>query len=126
MGHVRPITPAMAAEFDWSKGYEPLESEFRQVARDAAMGRRTMDLLVRVFLVGGKESWILVHVEVQNQTEWRFPEVQAATIGSMEEFLEVLAATQQGEPSLASAFIGSTPFGSESRARAPGFREALA
>ena len=66
--------PAMAVEVDWSRGYELLESEFRQVVRDAAVGRRTADILVRVFLLGGEESWILVHVEVQSQTESIFPE----------------------------------------------------
>ena len=66
--------PAVASQVDWSKGYELLESEFRQVVRDAAVGRRTVDVLVRVFLVGGKESWILVHVEVQNQMDLQFPE----------------------------------------------------
>ena len=66
--------PAMAVEVDWSRGYELLEHEFRQVVRDSVLGRRTVDALVRVYLLGGQESWILAHVEVQNQVDVGFPE----------------------------------------------------
>ena len=68
------FSPDMAAEVDWSQGYELLENEFRQVVREAVVGRRTVDALVRVFLLGGEESWILVHVEVQSQEDAGFPE----------------------------------------------------
>ena len=48
--------PDMAAEVDWSQGYELLENEFRQVVREAVVGRRTVDALVRVFLLGGRRA----------------------------------------------------------------------
>lgn len=35
--------------------------------RDAELGRRLVDKLVKIYRTGGKEAWVLVHVEVQSQ-----------------------------------------------------------
>lgn len=63
-----------AAEIDWSRGYEVLDKELRQVIREAELGPRRVDLLVKVWLKDGQEEWILVHVEVQSQYDADFPE----------------------------------------------------
>src|SRR5215813_12067143 len=41
--------PAAAAEIDWSRGYESLDTELQQIVRDAALGTRLADKLIRVW-----------------------------------------------------------------------------
>jgi hypothetical protein len=66
--------PETAALIDWSKPYEFLDKEFQKVARDAATGRRYADLLVKVWLLSGESTWLLLHVEVQAEPEAGFEE----------------------------------------------------
>jgi hypothetical protein len=62
------------AGVDWRRGYEFLDKELQQVVRDAELGRRFADKLVKVCTRDGKETWVLVHVEVQGQAERGFDE----------------------------------------------------
>jgi len=39
------------------------------VVRDANLGRRYADKLVRVWLNSGEEKWVLVHIEIQGQRD---------------------------------------------------------
>ena len=64
--------PQTHREIDWSRGYETLDTELQQVVRDAELGRRYADKLVKVWLLDGTEGWLLVHVEVQGQREAGF------------------------------------------------------
>jgi len=48
--------PAAHAGIDWSRGYALLDKELQKVARDSAMGRRWVDVLVRVT---GRDGWRL-------------------------------------------------------------------
>lgn len=66
--------PQAHAEIDWSRGYESLDGELQQIARDAELGQRLADKLIRVWRLGGDEAWVLIHVEVQGQPEPEFPE----------------------------------------------------
>jgi flagellar biosynthesis/type III secretory pathway protein FliH len=59
--------PAMYAEVDWACGYEFLDKELQQIVRDAELGRRLVDKLIKVFTREDEEKWVLVHVEVQGQ-----------------------------------------------------------
>jgi len=59
---------------DWKRGHEFLEKELQQITRDAEMGRRTVDKLVKVWLLDGQQTWILVHIEVQAQVDTDFEE----------------------------------------------------
>jgi hypothetical protein len=59
------LFPEVHAQIDWSRGYESLDKEFQQVVREAELGRRYVDKLVKVWTKGGTECWVLVHVEVQ-------------------------------------------------------------
>ena len=61
--------PHAHADIDWSRGYQFLDKELQQVVRDAALGRRVVDKLVKVWRTGGAEAWVLVHVEVQGQVD---------------------------------------------------------
>jgi hypothetical protein len=66
--------PQAHAEIDWREGYEFLDKELEQVVRDAALGRRRVDKLVRVTLRNGGQGLVLVHVEIQSQWEADFNE----------------------------------------------------
>jgi hypothetical protein len=64
--------PQTAALIDWNRPYEFLDKEFQQITRDAELGKRYADQLVKVWQVDGAELWLLVHVEVQAQREKAF------------------------------------------------------
>jgi hypothetical protein len=67
------LFPQVHAQIDWSRGYESLDKEFQQVVRDAEVGRRYVDKLVKVWTREGVECWVLIHVEVQTAREAEFP-----------------------------------------------------
>lgn len=64
--------PQAHAQIDWSRGYEFLDKELQKITADAAIGRRTVDKLVKVWLKTGQELWVLLHLEVQGQREADF------------------------------------------------------
>ncbi|MGK7875635.1 MAG: DUF4351 domain-containing protein [Xenococcaceae cyanobacterium] len=66
--------PQIDVNIDWSRGYEFLDKEFQQVVRDAEIGSREADKLVKVWLPDGEETWILIHIEVQSQVQSIFAE----------------------------------------------------
>jgi hypothetical protein len=66
--------PNTAALIDWTRPYEFLDKEFQSISRDAEVGRRYADQLVRVWLLEGTEVWLLLHLEVQSQRESGFAE----------------------------------------------------
>ncbi len=66
--------PQAHGEIDWTRDYEFLDKELQQVVRDAELGRRLADKLVKVWRIGGEEAWVLIHVEVQSQEETNFAE----------------------------------------------------
>jgi hypothetical protein len=61
--------PEAHAGIDWSRGYAFLDKELQKVVRDAKLGRRLADKLVRVYGTDGQEDRVLVHIEVQGQPE---------------------------------------------------------
>ena len=64
--------PDAHADIDWDLGYDFLDKELRQVSRDAEIGARLADKLVKVWRKGGDEIWVLVHMEVQASEEGAF------------------------------------------------------
>ena len=66
------LFPWVHIAIDWSSGYEFLDKELQQVVRDAELGRRYADKLVKVHTRDGAETWVLVHVEVQGAAEAGF------------------------------------------------------
>ncbi len=58
--------PDAHSEIDWEMGHEFLDKELQQITREAEIGKRTVDKLVKVWLKDGKETWILMHIEVQS------------------------------------------------------------
>ena len=59
--------PAAYQGIDWSRNYTLLDKELHKVTRDAALGQRRADALVRVTGRDGADDWVLVHVEVQGE-----------------------------------------------------------
>ena len=68
------LFPQAHAGIDWSKGYEFLDTELQQIVRDAKLGRRLADKLVRVVDLSGHEDWLLIHLEVQGDRDHDFAE----------------------------------------------------
>jgi hypothetical protein len=66
--------PDIHADVDWSKGYEFLDTELQQIVRDAELGKRFADKLVKVWRLTGEELWVLIHIEIQQSFETLFPE----------------------------------------------------
>jgi hypothetical protein len=66
--------PEAHAAVDWSRNYESLDKELQQIVSDSELGLRLADKLFKVWLNYGEEAWILLHVEVHNQRDPRFPE----------------------------------------------------
>ena len=64
--------PQIHNDIDWSRGYDFLDQELRQVVRDAELGKRLTDKLVKVWKLGGEETWVLAHIEIQSQEESNF------------------------------------------------------
>lgn len=70
---MRFFFPQTHTQIDWSRGCEFLDQELQQVVRDAELGKRLIDKLVKIYRIGGEEEWLLIHVEVQSQEETDFP-----------------------------------------------------
>ncbi len=61
--------PGAHEQIDWARGVEFLDKELQKITADAALGRRTVDKLVKVWLKTGAEIVTLVHTEVQGDRE---------------------------------------------------------
>jgi hypothetical protein len=66
--------PAIHADIDWSKGHEFLDKELSQIMRDAELGTRFADKLVKVWKRSGEETWVMLHLEIQSQEDGTFSE----------------------------------------------------
>ena len=66
--------PAAYAAINWDRGVEFLDKELQKITADAALGRRYVDKLVKVWLNSGEELWVMIHVEVQGNRETGFEE----------------------------------------------------
>ncbi len=66
--------PQIYRDIDFSKGYEFLDQELRQILKDSETGKRVVDKLVKVFLKDGSEKWLLIHIEIQGYAQEEFPE----------------------------------------------------
>ena len=66
--------PAAHAQIDWSQPITFLEQELREVVRDAELGKRFVDKLVRVTGRAGQQEWLYIHLEVQGSAQASFAE----------------------------------------------------
>ena len=61
--------PAAYAQIDWTRGFEFLDKELQKITADAALGRRTVDKLVKVHLLTGAEVIALIHEAIEFHIE---------------------------------------------------------
>ena len=66
--------PQAHADIDWSRGYESLDAELQQIVRDAELGKRWADKLMKVYRSTGEELIVLIHLEIQGHYERDFPQ----------------------------------------------------
>jgi hypothetical protein len=64
--------PEIQAEIDWERGYEFLDQELQQLMRESEIGKQFVDKLIKVWLKDGKETWLLIHLEIQSQVDTNF------------------------------------------------------
>lgn len=64
--------PTADTQIDWSKGFEFLDGELQQITKESETKRRFTDKLAKVYLLDGYEQFVLVHIEVQSQSEEDF------------------------------------------------------
>ncbi len=65
--------PQIYSEIDWTRGYEFLDQELQQLMRESEVGKQFVDKLIKVWLSDGKETWLLIHLEIQSQVDAGFP-----------------------------------------------------
>lgn len=61
--------PAAWRDIDWARGYESCDQELQQVARDAELGKRLADKLMKVSRCDGEAQWVFIHVEIQGEQD---------------------------------------------------------
>jgi hypothetical protein len=66
--------PQAHADIDWSRGYESLDKELSQIVRDAELGKRLADKVVKVWRKNGEAQIILIHIEIQGDAKGNFSE----------------------------------------------------
>lgn len=66
--------PSIHQDIDWSSGYEFLDTELQKVVRDAELGKRFADKLIKVWKISGDELWVFTHIEIQQSRETEFSE----------------------------------------------------
>jgi len=65
--------PRAHTEVDWSRGWESLDTELSQIVRDADLGKRLADKLMKVWRLDGAEQYMLIHIEVQGERDSELP-----------------------------------------------------
>jgi hypothetical protein len=65
--------PGIAREIAWKRGYEFLDKELQQVVRDAEIGRKHADKLVKVWSLQDEPFHVMIHIEVQSDKDPDFP-----------------------------------------------------
>ncbi|MEA2059126.1 MAG: hypothetical protein U9P10_01085 [Thermodesulfobacteriota bacterium] len=64
--------PEIAVEIVWDKEFEFLDKELQSVVRDAEIGRRHADKLVKVWSLDGTAFHVMIHIEVQGDKDLNF------------------------------------------------------
>ena len=66
--------PEIESDLNWEKGYDFLDKEFQSIVKEAETGRKHLDKLIRVWRKDDKETWLLIHIEVQGTRDADFSE----------------------------------------------------
>jgi predicted transposase YdaD len=68
------FVPRIHKNIDFSKGYEFLEQELKEIIKHSKTGKRHTDKLAKVYLKDGSKQWLLIHIEIQGYKQKDFPE----------------------------------------------------
>ena len=66
--------PDYADQIDWTRPHEFLDKELEKIVKDAKLGRRYADKLVKVWLKSGESIAVFIHIEVQQGSQTTFSE----------------------------------------------------
>lgn len=55
-----------------SNGFREGVVDFNQLMRESEIGKQFVDKLIKVWLKNGKETWLLIHLEIQSQVDPNF------------------------------------------------------
>jgi len=66
--------PEAHADIDWSQPCESCDAELRKIVRDADLGKRLADKLMRVVRRNGKAGFAMIHSEIQASRDYDLPE----------------------------------------------------
>ena len=66
--------PEIFKDIDWNKNHDFMDKDLEKITKDAKLGRRYADKLVKVWLKSGDLIWVLIHIEVQSSRESKFSE----------------------------------------------------
>ncbi|MBF8276225.1 MAG: cytosolic protein [Candidatus Brocadiaceae bacterium] len=66
--------PGIYDEIDWNKEPVFMDNALEKITRDAEIGKRYADKLVKVWLKTEELAWVLIHIEVQASRETNFAE----------------------------------------------------
>lgn len=64
--------PELFGLVDWSLGFEFLDKELAQIFPESEEQPRRVDLLMKFWLHGGQEQWVLLHIEAQGYVDRDF------------------------------------------------------
>lgn len=65
--------PEVSAQIDWRRSWTSLDKEFQSIVKGES-GTKLVDKLFKVYKQDGIEQWVLIHIEVQNIPEEKFPQ----------------------------------------------------
>ncbi|MCP3958110.1 MAG: DUF4351 domain-containing protein [bacterium] len=59
---------------DWTRGWESQDQELQKIMRDADLGKRIADKLIKVWRLDGEKLYVFIHIEVQGNYDASFAE----------------------------------------------------
>ncbi|MCP3963278.1 MAG: DUF4351 domain-containing protein [bacterium] len=59
---------------DWTRGWESQDQELQKIMREAEIGKRIADKVMKVWRLDGQEQYVFIHVEVQGDHDPGFAE----------------------------------------------------
>jgi predicted transposase YdaD len=66
--------PDMVDDIDFSRPFEFLDQELALLFPESEGKNRAADKLIKIYLIGGDEIWLLLHIEVQGYYDATFPQ----------------------------------------------------
>ncbi len=64
--------PSAYQGIDWSRGFEVLDKELKQIVHQSKESSKLADKLFKVWTNDGEETWVLIHVEIQAEARANF------------------------------------------------------